>query len=584
MWMNKKTCIGLFFFCLTIALYGQEEEGEGLATQQVTVIKSYNPSLSEAFQIKTTPVIPDSIATKKLKVSYDILSLPVIETFEPNKANPLELIRIAPEKPYNTLFAGGYGSMSQLYIDFSTTIAIDREQQFGLMLYRDGFENNIGNSLLNSNQNYLFFGLQHALKNNNFRGDSKLSYNRSRNNYYGLFDEPWNPIILSSVDPEIKRNYVSLNSQWQWYDGILQEVNFKVDLTTDNFSSSEQKVNLVIKTKLPMFDGDLSLNANINGVSNSFEQDYFNKTAINSQLGNGGIELAWRSVGTNLKLKIGVGGAYIFSDSLLGKALQYYPRVEMLYSAKKAKLIPFMKANGRTSFANYSDFSTRNPFLYPGLEVQPLWQKYNARAGVRSNQSNVLFFEFSLGYDEQENLPLFKRLPFDPLNNNLAFGFSNAFEVEYANISQIDFITQLGFDFSRENHLEFKIQYFSYDLKGQGSLWNLPKLKIATKGQFKWSKFSLLLEGQMIGDRLAVQSSAQWPILLELPLDDSRIDSSFDLPVYLEGTVMLNYKIKEPFDLFLNARVSNSATHGIWGFYPRPNSMIIAGFRYKFNL
>ena len=72
MWMNKKTCIGLFFFCLTIALYGQEEEGEGLATQQVTVIKSYNPSLSEAFQIKTTPVIPDSIATKKLKVSYDV--------------------------------------------------------------------------------------------------------------------------------------------------------------------------------------------------------------------------------------------------------------------------------------------------------------------------------------------------------------------------------------------------------------------------------------------------------------------------------------------------------------------------------
>ena len=474
--------------------------------------------------------------------------------------------------------------MGQLYIDFSTTVAIDREQQFGLMLYRDGFENNIGNSLLNSNQNYLFFGLQHAFKNNNFRGDSKLSYSRSRNNYYGLFDEPWNPIILSSVDPEIKRNYVALNSQRQWYDGILQEIDFKVDLTTDNFSSSEQKVNLVVKTKLPLFDGDLSFNANVGGVSNRFEQDYFNKKAIHSQLGNGGVELAWRSVGTNLKLRIGVGGAYILSDSLLGTALQYYPRVEIAYNAKKAKIIPFMKANGRTSLANYSDFSTTNPFLYPGLELQPLWQKYNARAGVRSSQSNVLFFEFSLGYDEQENLPLFKRLPFDPLNNDVAFRFSNAFEVEYANISQIDFSAQLGFDFSRENHLEFKIQYFSYDLKGEGRLWNLPQLKIATKGQFKWSKFSLLLEGQMIGDRLAAQSSAQWPIVLELPLDDSRIESSFDLPIYLEGTVMLNYKIKEPFDLFLDARVSNSATHGIWGFYPQPNSLIMAGFRYKFNL
>tara|TARA_A100000164_G_scaffold377093_1_gene415553 strand:- start:51 stop:1799 length:1749 start_codon:yes stop_codon:yes gene_type:complete len=582
--MNKKIRIGLLFFCLTVVFYGQEDEGENLATQQVTVIKSYNPSLSEAFQIKTTPEIPDSIATEKLKVSYDILSLPVIETFEPNKANPLELIRTAPEKLYNTLFGIGYGSMGQLYIDFSTTVAIDREQQFGLMLYRDGFENNIGNSLLKSNQNYLFFGLQHALKNNNFRGDSKLSYYRSRNNYYGLLDEPWNPIILSSVEPEIKRNFVSLNSQWQWYDGILEEVDFKVDLTTDNFSSSEQKMNLVVKTKLPLFDGDLSFNANLGGVSSRFEQDYFNKLAINSQLGNGGVELAWRSIETNLKIKIGVGGAYIFSDSLYGTALQFYPRVEISYNVEKAKIIPFIKANGRTSLANYSDFSTTNPFLYPGLDLQPLWQKYNARAGLRSKQFNVLLFEFSIGYDEQENLPLFKRLPFDPLNNDLAFRFSNAFEVEYANISQIDFNAQLGFDFSRENHLDFKIQYLIYDLKGEGLPWNLPQLKIATRGQFKWSKFSLSLEGQMIGVRLAAQSSAQWPIILELPLDESRIDSSFDLPIYLEGTVMLNYKIKEPFDLFLNARVSTSATHGIWGFYPQPNSLIMAGFRYKFNL
>tara|TARA_S200000501_G_scaffold202852_1_gene190826 strand:- start:5817 stop:7565 length:1749 start_codon:yes stop_codon:yes gene_type:complete len=582
--MNKKIRIGLLFFCLTVVFYGQEDEGENLATQQVTVIKSYNPSLSEAFQIKTTPEIPDSIATEKLKVSYDILSLPVIETFEPNKANPLELIRTAPEKLYNTLFGIGYGSMGQLYIDFSTTVAIDREQQFGLMLYRDGFENNIGNSLLKSNQNYLFFGLQHALKNNNFRGDSKLSYYRSRNNYYGLLDEPWNPIILSSVEPEIKRNFVSLNSQWQWYDGILEEVDFKVDLTTDNFSSSEQKMNLVVKTKLPLFDGDLSFNANLGGVSSRFEQDYFNKLAINSQLGNGGVELAWRSIETNLKIKIGVGGAYIFSDSLYGTALQFYPRVEISYNVEKAKIIPFIKANGRTSLANYSDFSTTNPFLYPGLDLQPLWQKYNARAGLRSKQFNVLLFEFSIGYDEQENLPLFKRLPFDPLNNDLAFRFSNAFEVEYANISQIDFNAQLGFDFSRENHLDFKIQYLIYDLKGEGLPWNLPQLKIATRGQFKWSKFSLSLEGKMIGVRLAAQSSAQWPIILELPLDESRIDSSFDLPIYLEGTVMLNYKIKEPFDLFLNARVSTSATHGIWGFYPQPNSLIMAGFRYKFNL
>ena len=42
-------------------LYAQDDTNEDLSTQEVLVVKSYNPSLSDAFKITEGPKIPDSL-------------------------------------------------------------------------------------------------------------------------------------------------------------------------------------------------------------------------------------------------------------------------------------------------------------------------------------------------------------------------------------------------------------------------------------------------------------------------------------------------------------------------------------------
>lgn len=576
---NNLPFFGLFFVLFLGAVWCQEEKTDALMTQQVTVIKSYNPSLSDVFQIKTMPEIPDSIGVEKQKVSYSILSIPVVETFEPNKASPLELIRTIPEKPFNTILGLGYGTKGQMFLDFSTSIAIDREQQVGVLLYHDGFRGNVKNSLVESGQSYLFLGLQHALKNNTFRGDSKLSFKRSGFNYFGLYDHAWDPLLLSSIAPAINRNYIVLNSQWQWYDGILREIDFKTDLTTDNFNSSEQKINFVAKSGAPLFDGEIAMAAELGGVTSNFKEEYFTKAPISYQVGKAGLEVTWRQVQNDLKIRVGGGATYVISDSLEGKALQYYPRIELSYQPKKNKVFPFFEANGTTKLASYSTLSIQNPFLFPGISLQPTWKKYTARLGARSAQANVLSFDFSLGYDEIENMALFMRLPFDPFHKNSPSRLSNTFAVQYANLTQYDFRARLGFDFARENHLDIEMQYFSYAAENQQTLWNLPQLKLNANAQFNWSKLSFSVNAQMIGER----SSARWPIFNTLTLDPNRKSEIEQLPLFLQSTFLINYKIKEPFDLFFKGRVSNSQSHGQWGYYPEPNYLILAGLSYKFN-
>ena len=87
------------FFVYTVLLiwfspsfmFAQDEADEGLSTQEVLVVKSYTPSLSDAFKITEGPKIPDSLKAKNKALTYKIMPVDVVSTFEPNKASPLKL-------------------------------------------------------------------------------------------------------------------------------------------------------------------------------------------------------------------------------------------------------------------------------------------------------------------------------------------------------------------------------------------------------------------------------------------------------------------------------------------------------------
>ena len=71
--------------------YVQVQEDDDLQTQEITVVKSYKPSLAKFFKIRSSPIIVDSLLEDKVLVNYNHISVPVIYTFVPNKASPLKL-------------------------------------------------------------------------------------------------------------------------------------------------------------------------------------------------------------------------------------------------------------------------------------------------------------------------------------------------------------------------------------------------------------------------------------------------------------------------------------------------------------
>ena len=80
------------FISIAISSYSQDIN-ENIKTQKIIVSKSYTPELTNINKIRSVTTVNDMLISKKVTVTYELIDVPVISTFKPNKASPLTLKR-----------------------------------------------------------------------------------------------------------------------------------------------------------------------------------------------------------------------------------------------------------------------------------------------------------------------------------------------------------------------------------------------------------------------------------------------------------------------------------------------------------
>ena len=551
--MNSKVLyFGLLFvMSFGIKIYAQQKNE--IETQEVLVQKSYTPILLEAFMINPTLKVPDSLVSNKKILDFFIKSIPVISTFVPNKATPLKLQRRSSSTPYNTFFSGGIGLKSQLYFDVSSVIAIDRKQSFGLKLYRDGFDSDINNTLLKSNQNYSRFGLHHNLRSNNYSANSSMQLIGAKNNYYGLYDKEWDSQIINFLDPSVKRNFFKLRTHWNWYEFVVKDIEFQANITTDNFSSSEQQVILNTDFEIPLGEGEITAKTSFIGINTIFNKSYYDGIVQEKTTGLGSFRLFWQNRSSDLKLKIGGGISYVQGTTDLSSSLLYYPEVEIFFHKNAAVIIPYFTANGGITLNSYQSLSQINPYLAPSTTLKPTFNKYNSELGVRSSLASVLNFDFGLIYDQIENFMLFERLPFNFDNSKNSFSLSNAFENKYSNLDVYGFKASLRVDLAKNNFIRFETLYRHFESNDLQPLWNIPSVEMNWEGQFNWKDVvTFSFQGSMLGDR----TIAYRPIFLGQQAESVTFQEQV-APIFISTTSHLSVKLTEQFDVFAKIKTNS---------------------------
>ena len=571
-----------FYFLLTlgITLFSlKAQDKEAIKTQEVLVIKSYTPSLSDAFKISEGPQIPDSLKAKLKILNYKIKPVSVVSTFEPNKAKPMKLQRRLYSSPFNTFFSGGFGSMSQVYFNFSSVIELDRSQRFGLNFYRDGFGGDVGNSLLKSSQGFSQYGANHNLRSSNYNVNTQLQFTTQKNNYFGLYETKWDNFLIASIDPEIKRNYFKFRTYWDWFDSVVRSMSFQVNITGDNFTTTEQQFALESNFSLPLVDGKIQALTQFKGLNTSFNTFFFKDQTQYFSQGIGKAEVKWLYSENDFKLKIGAGISYLLGDESLNSNLNYYPKLEIFYDKKGNSISPYLKANGGVYLSSYRESALKNSYLAPITDLRPYFNRYNASLGIRSSLSSVLNFDFGLLLDQIENFQYYQRLPRSFLGEQESFRLSNAYENKFTNVDLYGIRAQIRIDLARNNFVQFETSYRYYDLVEDQVLLNIPALEMNWKSQFRFRNIlTLYFNGEVWGDRTAIE------YIRSLDFIGSNIGpEKFTLPFFLRSTAHLTIKLNDQFDAFIKGRFSNSDIHGQWGFYQEPSLILLGGITYKFD-
>lgn len=579
--MNVFRLILLLLF-FSFELQAQNDDKSKIGIQEIIIVKSYSPSLNEVFKIKSNPKVPDSLKTSKKNISYKILNVPVISTFKPNKATPLKLKQRKLFLPFNTIFSGAYGNKNQLFLNISNVTEIDRNQRFGVRFYKDGFSDNINNTLLKSNQKYSDFGLNHNLRSSDYNLNTYFTFTSNINNYFGLNNKSLDTIFLRNIDPEIRRNNLKIRTHWNWYNFFLRSFTFQANMASDNFNTLEQQIALKNKFDFDLGAGKLKGELKIFGFKTNFESSYYEKSILEFTQGLGAIDLFWHSNKSNLNIKIGAGASYILGVDKISNNLVYYPQIELLYKKPGNVLLPYFKGDGGITLNTYSSLTKKNPYLAPSSNLTPSFSKYNLNVGIRSKLASVLNFDMGFIFDQIENFNFFERLPFDNDNNLISYRLSNSFQSNYADTNLYGIKTSIRIDLVKDNFIFFETRYNYYETQEKQILWNTPSLEMNWESQVKLRDFIAL---SITGSLWGIRDSSLRPIFFEQSLVDAQAipPDKETLPLFFRTSTHISFKITEQFDLFIKARLNSSGIHGRWAYYPEAPLLVLGGLTYKFD-
>ena len=577
--MHRKRLI-LFFFLFSISSSYAQKKESSIETERIIIVKSFTPSLSDAFKIKSDPSISDSISNAKFELVYDLKKIPVISTFEPNKATPLKLKQKILYNPFNTFFSGAFGNKNQLFFNISSLVEIDRSQRIGFNFYKDGFGNDLDNTVLRSNQNYNEIGFNHNLRSNQYNVNTQFKFSKSLNNYFGLNENVSDQSFINLIDPQIRRNNLKVRSNWNWYDYFLNNFILQANLSTDNFDSIEKQIGLSANFGSELARGNFKGKIKIQGLNTRFVSSYFQKIQEEYSQAQGSLSVFWQNTSNDFRFKIGAGVSYLLGIDQISNDLIYYPEIEILYQKKENKLTPYLKAIGGANLNSYRSLSDVNPYLAPTTTLIPTFNKYNIQLGTRSRLASVLNFDFGLIFDEVENFNYYQRLPFDNENELESYRLSNAFESKYLDLSFYGFNASIIINMIKDNFIRFETSYRFFNTQDEEVLWNIPSLQANWESQIKWNdRLAFSFKGSMWGDR----SASLRPIFLEQDLSNDLIINEEILPIFIRSSAHITYKLTKQFDIFFKGRFNSKGIHGRWSYYPEPPLLILGGITYKFD-
>ena len=590
----KKNSLKYSVFVLSLVLsqfaFAQKKQ-EKIRTEEVNVVKSYTPTISDAFKIKETPALNEEGTSPKETVKYSIFSFPVASTFTPTKGRAEgvgqeELGRFY--KSYATFGGGNYGTLNA---ELFATQDLNSEEYVAGMFRHLSSQGGIKGVDLENSFYDTSLDLTYGAEAEELSWNINLGYQNQIYHWYGLPTNFTNLMLPSAydvlvwgIDPKQSFNTITLDSKIEFNNSILEASSFKFIHFSDAFGSSENRFYAKPSFKFNAFGKEIKWNAIVDYLGGNFDHNYNrnNTEPIKYGFTNFGISPSYELEKDKWTMHLGLGLYYSLDTKNSNNQLFLYPQITASHKVVGDLMIFYAGAEGGLDQNSYLNFVNVNPFLSPTLQIAPTNKKYDLYAGLKGKLADNISYNIRGSFLDENNKALFKSNDFSSDVNNQPYAFGNSLSIVYDNVKTLRFFGELKADITEAISFGANSTLSLYNTATQAEAWNLPSLQFNANLDYSInSKWYAGADVFFVGNRKDMQINNDMAYIQIYP--PVYFTTTTTLKSYIDLNAHVGYKHSERLTGFLKANNILNQAYERWMNYPVQGFQLVLGANYKFD-
>lgn len=559
--LNIKHLFLLFILLLTFYSSSKAQN------QDVIIIDSYKPTISDAFKINESPKITDSVV-EKLNLTYQISPKLYTTTFNVAPIKPAKMVGEPLVKFYKSYIKGGLGTRMTTLGEFYLTNLRATNQSFGIYYKHLASAGKI--------RDYAFPGFsdndagiyaRKISKKKTLSGE--LEYKRNVVHYYGFNPDDFGNILNGYNKDSIKQRFANIGGKIYFKSTNLDssDINYQLSLKYNNLSDSYEAMEDYIN-----FKANLNKNVNVLGKSCKnqnlgvdAEVNFYNdKNDIDTISYNGAATLLHPRYSANYSIVKFDIGLNTWIKTIDGSGISAFPEVNASFNLFNNIFIIYGGCTNNLKRNNFIEIAAENPFINTTDSMQ-FTETKKYFGGFKGSISSNLYFNVNFSGLKVENMPLF-------FPDSLAM-LRNKFVLIYDNAKLSNLHAELTYEKAGKYKAMLAANYYMYDMKTEEYAWYKPKMDLNLMLTYNLND-KIIIKSNIIG---IGESKAP-----EQQGSDSLLTYKPELKGIIDFNLGVEYRYTKLISAFINFNNVGAVKYRRWYNYPSYRFNVIGGISFSF--
>ncbi len=572
----KKYISILILLLVTTVSFAQVKKKDTIGTEVINVVKSYTPTVSDAFKIKSSPEIDTNDINVKKPINYSIFSIPVASTFTPAKGKA-KVLKVNPSpKVYDNYVSAGFGNFTTPGVELFVHGNSNRYNDFGAFFNYISSKGGVKDVKLDDDYFDTRLDLFYKQDERDFNWQINAGAHMQKYNWYGLPEQiSFSQNTINAIDEKQKYTEIYVGGKMDYKDSFFQGGTVESNRFTDDEGSAEIHFLAKPKIEFPIASEYITADVRLEFLNGKFVRNYANTNDLKYTMFNIGFNPSLEILRNDLTVNLGVKLLYSAgSGSGNTNNAYYYPNVTASYKLIDEVLTLYGGVTGNLHQNTFKSFADENPFVSPTLIIKPTDEQYNGFFGIKGKLASNIGYNFKASYSNQRGKGLYKLNASKTEGNNLVdYGYEagNSFGIVYDTVKTINGFAEVTIDLSKQVKLGGNAEFNQYDTKNEAKAWNLPALKVSAFADYNNENWFAGANIFYVGSRKDEIST---------PIDPPRIITIGD---YVDLNLNAGYKFNEKLTVFAKANNILNSDYQKYTNYHVQGLQVFGGLTYKFD-